>query len=359
MKIKIDIKNKVQKQRYSLTLMFSLLILGILVTAITLAAIASWLLVRFNVITSVDESSNPKVFASLMVITSVIMGIVIAFFAVRIPLKPINKLINQLNSLSNGDYNVKLEFSPSLDKIHSFKELSNSFNKLSDELKNTEMLRSDFINNFSHEFKTPIVSILGFARLLKKENLTEDERAQYVNAIEKESLRLSSMATNVLNLTKVENQTILANISRFNLSEQIRASLLLLESKWSKKDPELNIDFGEYEIEANEELLEQVWINLLDNAIKFTQNHGVISLNIVENADYIIVSVGNTGTDIPPDSLDKIWRKFYQADESHASDGNGIGLAIVKRIVDLHNGDVTVKSMDGFTEFTVILPKNQ
>jgi signal transduction histidine kinase len=261
--------------------------------------------------------------------------------------------------LSNGDYNVKLEFSPSLDKIHSFKELSNSFNKLSDELKNTEMLRSDFINNFSHEFKTPIVSILGFARLLKKENLTEDERAQYVNAIEKESLRLSSMATNVLNLTKVENQTILANISRFNLSEQIRASLLLLESKWSKKDPELNIDFGEYEIEANEELLEQVWINLLDNAIKFTQNHGVISLNIVENADYILVSVGNTGTDIPPDSLDKIWRKFYQADESHASDGNGIGLAIVKRIVDLHNGDVTVKSQDGFTEFTVILPKNQ
>ena len=151
----------------------------------------------------------------------------------------------------------------------------------------------------------------------------------------------------------------LLNISRFNLSEQIRSSLLLLESKWSKKDPELNIDFGEYEIEANEELLEQVWINLLDNAIKFTQNHGVISLNIVENADYILVSVGNTGTDIPPDSHDKIWRKFYQADESHASDGNGIGLAIVKRIVDLHNGDVTVKSMDGFTEFTVILPKNQ
>lgn len=151
---------------------------------------------------------------------------------------------------------------------------------MAEELENTQMLRSDFINNFSHEFKTPIVSIAGFAKLLRRGNLTDAQKEEYLAIIEEESLRLAAMATNVMNLTKVENQTILTDLTTFNLSEQIRACVLLLEEKWSRKELDLDLEFPEYTIRANEELLKQVWINLLDNAIKYSPNYGEIGVRI-------------------------------------------------------------------------------
>ena len=344
------------KQRISLLIMFSLLVFAILLIAISLAAVAVWLLVKFEVIGSVDETARPTILVSLMCVISAIMGGTIAFFAMRIPLSPINRLINRLQDLSNGNFDTRLEFGSYIDKIASFSDLSKSFNRLAEELQNTEMLRRDFINNFSHEFKTPIVSIAGLAKLLKNSELGEDEHKQYLKAIEEESMRLSYMATNVLNLTKVENQTILSDVSEFNLSEQLRASILLLESKWSKKDIELVLDFEEYTVSANEELLKEVWINLFDNAVKFANVGGKVSAEITREEDCIAVKIGNTGSEIPPDKKEKIFRKFYQADESHTSEGNGIGLAIVKRIVDLHNGEVEVESENGFTSFTIRLP---
>jgi len=182
---------------------------------------------------------------------------------------------------------------------------------------------------------------------------------QYLDAIEEESMRLSYMATNVLNMTKVENQTILSDVTRFNLSEQVRDVLLLLENNWTKKNIDLQLDFNEFEIEANEELLKQVWINLIDNAVKFAPRCGTVALDISEAGESIAVTVSNTGKDIDPEKVPKIFNKFYQADESHAGEGNGIGLAIVKRVVDLHGGKVTVKSQNGMTSFTVELPRRQ
>ena len=228
---------------------------------------------------------------------------------------------------------------------------------LAEELQNTEMLRSDFINNFSHEFKTPIISIAGFAKLLKRGNLSEKQKLEYIDIIEEESLRLSYMATNVLNLTKVENQSILTDIMEFNLSEQIRSSVLLLENRWTKKHLEFSLEFEECNIFANEELLKQVWINLLDNAIKFSQEYGLIEVKIKEEQETYKVSVANAGYEIPQESMDKIFNKFYQADESHASEGNGVGLAIVKKIVELHKGSVVVESKNGITVFEITLNK--
>ena len=229
---------------------------------------------------------------------------------------------------------------------------------MAQELESTEMLRSDFINNYSHEFKTPIVSIAGLAKVLKRGNLSREEQEQYLSAIEEESMRLSYMATNVLSLTKVENQTILSDVSEYNLSEQIRSCMLLLENKWSKRDIELQLDFGEHMICANEELLKQVWINLLDNAVKFTPDGHTIQVRISETDYRIAVDVINTGIEIPQESLPKIFNKFYQADESHATQGNGVGLAIVKRIAELHGGRVSVTSENEVTAFTVELPQN-
>jgi signal transduction histidine kinase len=235
--------------------------------------------------------------------------------------------------------------------------IRDSFNKLAEELEHTEVLRNDFINNFSHEFKTPIVSIAGFAKLLRRGNLTEAQREAYLISIEEESKRLSYMATNVLNLSKVESQTILTDVTVFNLSEQIRSAVLLLEGKWSEKSIELQLDFREYTVEGNEEMLKQVWINLIDNAIKFSPRCGTVILDIQDGGETLSVSVSNTGSEIPAEQMGKIFGKFYQADESHATEGNGIGLAVVKRVVELHMGSIEVCSEGGMNTFTVELHK--
>jgi signal transduction histidine kinase len=270
--------------------------------------------------------------------------------------RSVQAILEATERIAAGDFSARLKFGGVWKSYPAFNEMSASFNKMAEELENTEMLRGDFINNFSHEFKTPIVSIAGLAKLVNKGKLTEEQRAKYLTAIEEESLRLAAMATNVLKLTKVENQAILSDISTFNLSEQIRSCVLLLENKWERKSLELELDFREHEIEGNEELLKEVWINLLDNAVKFTPACGTVAVAIKEDIGKVSVTVSNTGSEISDENMKKIWNKFYQADESHSAEGNGVGLAIVKRVVDLHGGAISVKSGEGVTSFTVDLP---
>lgn len=297
-----------------------------------------------------------KLMVSSMLL-SIPVGLVVAAAASKFPLKPIRNLIDGMDRLASGDFKTRVNAGKIMRRYPSFVAVSESFNKMAEELESTEMLRSDFINNFSHEFKTPIVSIAGLAKLLKRGNLPPEQQQEYLSAIEEESMRLSYMATNVLSLTKVENQTILSDVSEYNLSEQIRSCILLLENKWSKKDIELQLEFGEHRISANEELLKQVWINLLDNAVKFTPDGHTIQVRISEQENSITVVVMNTGSEIPKECQRKIFNKFYQADESHSSQGNGIGLAIVKRITELHGGKVSVTSENEVTAFAVELPQ--
>lgn len=279
----------------------------------------------------------------------------ITFFFSRHLLKKIARLTTAISRVAKGNFQV------TLNEAHAapLKEVVRDFNKMVQELQGVETLRRDFINNFSHEFKTPIVSIAGFAKLLKRGRLNEVQRAEYLDIIEEESLRLSYMATNVLNLTKIENQQILTDCTEYNLSEQLRASILLLERKWTKKNLTIAPEFSEYRITANEELLKQVWINLLDNAIKFSPAGGTVTVRISAQQENLTVTVGNTGSTIDSENLPKIFNKFYQADESHSSEGNGIGLAIVKRVTELHGGSVTAVSQSDRTVFTVTLPKTQ
>lgn len=287
------------------------------------------------------------------------VGIVVSAMVVKFPMKPIRDLIDGMDRLASGDFATRVNAGNIMRNYEPFVEASESFNKMAQELERTELLRSDFINNFSHEFKTPIMSIAGFARLLKRGNLSDEVQQEYLTAIEEESLRLAAMATNVLNLTKVENQSILTDVSRFNLSEQIRDCVLLLENRWEKKELELQMDFQEYFIEANEELLKQVWINLLDNAVKFAPEKHTVQVKIEQNNNEFRVRIMNTGSEIPREKQHMIFNKFYQADESHASEGNGIGLAIVKQIVQLHGGSVSVWSGGDVTVFTACVPVDQ
>ncbi len=352
-------KIKERTSRMSLTLALSIFVFVILLAAIALTALGLWVLTMAGVTVDINGDLQLGLVILFMSLISLIIGGVSVFFSSRLPLKPVNEIINKMNRLAAGDFKTRLKFGDTLSSHPAIKELTTSFNTMAEELENTEMLRNDFINAFSHEFKTPIVSIMGLANLLESGNLTEEQRVQYARAIREESMRLSSMASNVLSLTKVENQTILADVSRFNLSEQVRSAVLLLEEKWSSKNIDLQLDFDEYMIEANEEMLKQVWINLIDNAVKFVPRCGTVELEVLDAGDHLCVKVSNTGSEIPHDKLEKIFHKFYQADESHATQGNGIGLAIVKEIVELHNGEVKVHSGNGITAFTVVLPKKQ
>lgn len=351
-------KNK--KQQLSFAFRISIIVSWLQFTSIFVCGTVTYLLVRSGTIAFRDD--DPLDIGRIVVlIISVnnLVGLVVTLSGSRLFLKPVDQLILKIDQLASGSYTARLAFGPVLSSVPFFAAISSSFNKLAEELENTEMLRGDFVNNFSHEFKTPIVSIAGFAKLLRRGNLSDKEKLEYLAIIEAESLHLSDLATHVLELTRVENQAILTDVSAFNLSEQLRSCILMLEDKWTKKSLTFDLDFEEHIISANESLLKQVWSNLLDNAVKFSPDSGTIAVDIREDGEAISVSVTNPGDEISPAQQKRIFQKFYQADSSHSSEGNGIGLAIVKRIVELHHGKVSVHSENGLTTFTVELPKKQ
>ena len=354
MKIK---KFKFKKRSLTLPLTLSVFIAYILVFA--LSALAVYIFMETGILKNSEgqiDATHAMLYLSGFVI---IVGAVFSFLISKLSLIPINRLMNKINDLASGDFASRMDFGKYYNNIPAFRSLSDTFNKLAMELQNTELLRHDFINNFSHEFKTPIVSITGFAKLLKNGNLTEEEKQAYICAIEEESMRLSSLATNVLNLTRVENQSILSDITKYNVSEQIRSAILILESKWAKKNVEFSLEFDEIKIEANEELLKQVFINLIDNAIKFSKNDSCVDIRAQIVSGSFVFSITNHGTEISEDDKKKIFNKFYQTDTSHSTEGNGIGLAIVKKIVDLHRGKIRVESEKDSVTFVLSIPSKQ
>lgn len=358
---KVDLnKKRNRKSRMSLTLLFAGTVFAILVAVLIVVGGFALVMVNADIITESGLGLvDGNTLIMMILLISVGIGAVFAFLFGRLFMKPINIVINKLNRLATGDFTARIHFhfDSVFSKHPTVAELTDSFNTMASELEKTEMLRSDFVNDFSHEFKTPIVSIAGFARLLKNETLDREQRREYLNIIEEESLRLSDMATNVLNLAKVENQQILSNVSAFNLSEQVRNCFLQLEDKWSGKNLDADFDFGEVQICGNEELLRQVWLNLLDNAVKFTPYGGEVRIKIEEREDSVCVSVINTGSTVAPENRERIFRKFFQEDRSHSTKGNGIGLAVVRQIVNLHGGSVWVESEQDCTTFKVLLPK--
>lgn len=350
-----------QERQSRMTLTLTLSGCVFVVTLVTLLIIGAALLIvdRTGQLGKWMEHSSILSFFLIIAAISLVGGTLMALLLGTFPLRSVSEMTQGLHRLASGDYDVRIEPKGLMATIAPLRDMVESFNATAAELAGTEMLRSDFINNFSHEFKTPIVSIAGFASLLRQGDLTRAEQLEYLDIIESESKRLADMATNVLNMTKVENQAILTDVSTFNLSEQLRTCVLLLERKWEKKNLEMNLDLEEYTVSGNQELLRQVWVNLLDNAIKFSPECQTVEVSALETENDVTVSICNTGSYIPPEQQEAIFRKFYQADRSHNSEGNGIGLAVVKRVVELHSGTVRVESEPTYTKFLVTLPKAQ
>lgn len=352
----VKINTEKSKSNFSLTLVLAVFVFIVIIAAIAFATALVFIFSGLGVIDGLNDDISLGTVILCIAGFSLFFGASFSLILAQIPLKPMTRFINHMNALAGGNFKTRLKFKGALSHHKVIKEIENSVNRLAEELEKTEMLRSDFVNNFSHEFKTPIVSIAGLARLINRTDITEQEREKYLKAIEDESLRLAAMSTNILNLTKVESQSILTDVSEFNLSEQIRSCVLLLENKWAKKEIELDINFDEYTLTANEELLKEVWINLIDNAVKFSVRGGVLGIKIEPRDNELAVSVSNSAPEIPESERESIFNKFYKLDKSHSSEGNGIGLAIVKKIVELHKGRIDISCIDGVVSFTVSLP---
>lgn len=286
-------------------------------------------------------------------IVCIIIGTIITGFVGRTILQPIHDLSKATSEVARGNFSVRVR-EPS---DNEYGTLARNFNKMAQELSGIETLRGDFISNVSHEFKTPLASIQGFAKLLQDESLSPEDKREYTQIIIDETSRLTKLSSNILRLTKLENQTTIGKKNRFSIDEQIRKIILMLEPEWSKKNIDLDIDLEDVFYVGNEELMGQVWQNVINNAIKFTPVGGEIKVRLFRSDNGIVVKISDNGPSIPVDKIEKIFEKFYQADHSRATEGNGLGLALVKRIIDLSGGHISVENLyEGGVCFNVELP---
>ena len=341
----------------SLRTAYTLLVLLILVSAGLITACVYIILYTLDFIPS--AALTPLILPVIVIFSCMIIGTILAVFVGKLFINPLRRLIYANEEIRQGNFKVRMSEQTVIGELNN---LMRSFNSMADELEATELFRNDFINSFSHEFKTPIVSIRGFARQLQKDNerhvLTDEQRKEYTDIIAYESDRLARLSSNILTLTKFENQQIVTDKTEFYLDEQIRRTVLLLEKQWTAREINIDLELDEIKYNFNEEMLAQMWLNLIGNAIKFSHRGGTVHIRCRRKREKICVDISDSGEGMDEEILHKIFDKFYQCDTSHKSEGNGLGLAIVKRIAELANAEITVKSEPGKgTTFTVKLPQ--
>lgn len=275
--------------------------------------------------------------------------------------EPMQKLAEATEKVSNGDFSVYVPTLNTSDKLDYLDLMILDFNKMVEEIGSIETLKTDFVSNVSHEMKTPIAVIKNYAELLQMEHINEEQRMEYGVAIEGAASRLSNLISNILKLNKLENQRITLEHHTFNVCNQICECILQFEEIWDEKGIELDIDIEDsVMIEADESLLAMVWSNLLSNAIKFTESGGTVSIRQRTDESYIKITITDTGCGMSRDIVHHIFDKFYQGDISHSKEGNGLGLALVKRILELMNSDIQVYSKEGEgSSFTVTIPVSE
>lgn len=339
-----------QKTRFSIRLIFSLLVMVELLVVIAVSLLTAEL---FNWLFSITLHIPSFLW---LLFVSLVLGSVITSFLNWQFFGPISKLSDAMNRVAKGDFSVRLE------SKHPFKEIRDiydNFNLMTEELSATEILQTDFVSNVSHEFKTPISAIEGYATLLQNDSdNTPAEREQYVNKILFNTRRLSKLVHNILLLSKVDNQAILSNQTTFRLDEQIRQTIVLLEPAWDTKDLEFDVDMDKIIYTSNEGMLSHVWSNLLGNAIKFSPQSGTIRLVLRQLPQQIQFVIQDQGPGISEAVQRHMFDKFYQGDSSHKEEGNGLGLALVKQIVTTYHGEIHAENIpEGGCRFTVTLPR--
>ena len=259
--------------------------------------------------------------------------------------RPVKKITDATSKMIEGDFSVRIEPIAKFATDDSFNEIIECINKMAKELSGVETLRTDFVANVSHEMKTPLAVMQNYGTLLQTPDLPEEKRIEYAKAITDASRRLADMMTNILKLNRLENQQIYPSLTTFDLGEQLCESLLQYESTWERKNIEIETDIAENVlVSADAELLSLVWNNLFSNAFKFTDDKGKVSLILTADEKYATVKVTDTGCGMSAEVGSHIFEKFYQGDTSRATQGNGLGLALVKRVIDIMQGEISVES---------------
>ena len=347
-----DIFQKYRKQKVKFSLRTRMIIaVGVIVLANILisfgiAKLLEWLL-PFS--TSIPLLIQLNIF-------SLVIALIATHFLSKMFFDPIKELREGMQKIADGNFDTRLETKSTSDEIQ---EVFAGFNMMAQELGSTEILQTDFVSNVSHEFKTPINAIEGYTMLLQStENIDETEN-EYIEKILFNTRRLSSLVSNILLLSKLENQSIQTHREKYALDEQIREDILALESLWDPKDIEFDVDLDAVRFYGNKNVLHHVWSNLLSNAIKFSPNGGTIKMRLYKENEKIVFLIEDNGPGLSEEAKKHLFDKFYQADTSHKEEGNGLGLALVKNIVSICDGEISAENLDvGGCRFTVTLPIN-
>lgn len=313
--------------------------------AATLGAIAA-VMMTYGVVHILNDVWNISLGIPMgvrMLIFALVFGVAIAAVLNHAFIKPMTDMANAMRRVADGDFDTQLQCKSVISDV---KEAYTSFNLMVKALGETETLQTDFVSNVSHEFKTPINAIEGYASLLQDSELPREQQMQYVSKIIFNTKRLSDLVGNILLLSKVNN-SIHPKPSTYRLDEQIRQSVFALERKWTEKDIDFDIEMDEVEYCGYEGLMMHVWSNLIDNAIKFDSYGGTITMRLKKSDDSVVYSITDTGPGIAQEEQKRIFAKFYQVDSSHREEGNGLGLALVNRIVAASGGTITVESEPG------------
>lgn len=361
-------KREIRRSLYIYLAISFVIILAVVMvfTVVYFGVIHNYLPSELNMENSVKDLIKPELIDDLVarnivtglrnaVIYGVLVGMALMLVVANGIIRPIIKITDATKKVASGDFNVKVD-TRRKDEIGN---LAKNFNMMVDELNSIDYLRKDFISNVSHELKTPIASIQGFTNLLADENISKEEKQEYINIILEETNRLSNLSSNMIKLSKFENQEIVTNKKTYQLDEQIRKAIIMLEEKINEKNITLNVQLNPITIVQDKDLIMEIWINLLNNAIKYTNENGNIEIKIEEIEEFVLVQIKDDGIGIPKEKQERIFEKFYQVEKSHSSEGSGLGLAIVKRIIDLTEGKIEIESEEGQgTTFKVFLKSN-
>lgn len=321
-------------KRLTIFIFFTMFISGLITLLITLTLI-------YVIKIEMKFLRNPLYLLATSLVASSLLATIITFLSSKNQMKELNDFLNAINHVARGDFSIRLK-KPS---NHRMELIYQNFNDMAAELSSIETLRNDFVSNFSHEFKTPIASIKGFAKLLLEGNLTREEQMEYLDIIYQESNRLVKLSENTLNLTKLETQTVVFEKTNYQIAEQIRQCVLILQNEWEEKSLNITLELDEVTYLGNVELMQQLFINIINNAVKFSRQNGDIAITFKKAGDVHLFIITDNGIGMDESTVKHIFDKFYQGDLSHVTPGNGLGLSIVKHIVTLINGEITVNSV--------------
>ena len=336
-----------QKIRFGLKRSMTVLVCGLIIVSLLLALgiseLMQWI---FPILTEMPILALVSTFA-------LVLATVTMYYMSGVFFDPIKQLRDGMQRVADGDFETRVETTSTSVEIQ---ELFAGFNMMAEELAATEMLQTDFVSNVSHEFKTPINAIEGYTMLLQSAE-SDEMKDEYVEKILLNTGRLSTLVSNILLLSKIENQSIPTNREWYDLDEQIREDIVATEPLWENKNIEFDVELESIKYFGNESLMHHVWTNLISNAIKFSPAGATVYITLSNDNGRAVFSIRNYGPQIPEEAKKHIYDKFYQADLSHKADGNGLGLSLVKRIVGIFDGDITVENIEeGGCEFTVSLP---